>query len=124
MAVDLDTVGMPDFDPADPGGAYALDLLKPYDRAVANELLRLVRASGGYDEWKDVHVNQKLFEPQAPFSMSDALLNEVMFPTVVDIFGVPGGELARCHTYSSSATSTSRDQLSIAKWHLISHFQG
>ena len=93
MAVDLDTIGMTEFDPADPGGLYSLDLGKPYERAIANELLRLLRASGGYDEWRDVRVNQKPFEPTAPCSMADALLNEVMFQTVVDIFGEPAVEI-------------------------------
>ena len=93
MAMDLDTVGLPEFDPADPGGSYCLELSRPYDRAIANELLRLLRASGGYDEWQNVQINGLSFEPKppSPYSMVDALMNEVVFKTVVDIFGEPAG---------------------------------
>ena len=77
-----------EFDPADPGGAYTLNLARPYDRAVANELLRAVRVSAGYDEWQEVLLNGCGFAPPS-MSIQAALMNEVMFPTISDIFGEP-----------------------------------
>lgn len=56
----------PEFDPSMPGGSYHLDMSRPYDRAVANELLRQARRSGGHDEWRNVRVDGRGFTPPSP----------------------------------------------------------
>ena len=91
-AIDPDCLDLPAFDPGDPGGNYRLELLRPYDRAVANELLRLVRLADGFDEWRDVKLDGQVYVPSR-MSLEDAIANEMLYPSVLDLFGEAGGLL-------------------------------
>jgi Ran GTPase-activating protein (RanGAP) involved in mRNA processing and transport len=44
------------FDATQPAGDYVLDLSKQYDRAVASQLIKVVRNSGGRDRWHELQL--------------------------------------------------------------------